>query len=225
MKKAFFTLLLLLVNSLCIAYPYIYADDVCKEPYVPGIYSAPDETIIVEEGSTISQNIIQTQTIQKERVGLIRGTAMFVGSAIRLVGDTIGEGLYQGSQGLDSMNITPERIVNYDNTITVIQQQRPTRRIIKYRNKCYYSPEIFGQIMRDYLKSHFGENFRYLTVSNYYCADGIYFGEIVARFNDHNGRGEDYAIQASGKATELKILQFIIKEKIKNARIRFMAEE
>ena len=98
MKKAFFTLLLLLVNSLCIAYPYIYADDVCNEPYVPGIYSGPDETIIVEEGSTISQNIIQTQTIQKERVGLIRGTAMFVGSAIRLVGNTIGEGFTEGEE-------------------------------------------------------------------------------------------------------------------------------
>ena len=119
---------------------------------------------------------------------------MFVGSAIRLVGDTVGEGFFQGSQGLDAMNIAPERIVNYDNTVTVIQQQLPSRKIIKYRNKCTYSPEIFGQIMREYLNAHFGENFRYLTVSSHYCVDGVYYGEILARFNDNNGKGQDYAV-------------------------------
>lgn len=221
MKKIIISFISIIITTSVFAQTYIYGDGISREAYAPGVYSGSQETVIVEEGPVVKQDVIVTQHVRKERVGLIRGTAMFVGSAIRLVGDTVGEGLYQGSQGLNAMNMAPERIVNYDGTVTVIQQQLPSRRIVRYREKCYYSSEVFGQVMREYLKEQFGENFRYLTVSSYYCSAGVYYGEIVARFNDQNGRGPDYAIQASARATEMHMLKFIIKEKLINARVTF----
>ena len=216
-KKIFILGLFGFLSSSMYADTFVSADITTRD--VSGIYPNGGGVVVVEPGPTVSKQVIVTQETKKFKPGIISGTIRFVASGFNLVSHAIGSGLWDSSDALQAADVAPERIMRSDGSVIVVEQRAPTRSVIEYRNKCTYYPEVFNQIMVNDFKAHFGQSFKYLEVKYYDCYNGVYQAEIYATFNDNGGIGPSYTIQASAKSTDIEILKYLLREKVKQTRI------